>query len=346
MTKHIYTIIFVFIGISCHAQIGLECNGRDLHSIYLACSNPLSVYRIDSVDTNPTNPILLTTNLPDPNGGGISINNNLDSIAGPQTMYFVGSTNSFYFFWNGTSWTNTNNLSASLGAVNIGGSSNYIFNLDAAGNTLYRYEGLGNGTQLLSNLNSNMATIYDVATDNSGNFYLFYTNIQKIYSFNPIGMPIDTFTTTGFPPLTQPGFAILGNRMYALENTFGNNVNLYEGIQVGNNINFTFKKFIALRVTDIAACPQAGEPVSIKKNHTKEPFTVYPNPFNNEINIMIGESIGDTEVLLYDLASRVILKHSFQNSLSVNTEQLAKGIYFYEVRNRNFLLKKGKIVKE
>jgi hypothetical protein len=218
--------------------------------------------------------------------------------------------------------------------------------LDAVGNELYRYEGNGNSTLLLSNLNSNMSVIYDVATDNLENFYLFYTNLQKIYSYDPNGMPIDTFTTTGFPTLVHPGFAILGHRMYALANSTPNSVDLYEGIQVGSIINFTFKKHIALRVTDIATCPEAGKPLSNEIIHRQQPFTVYPNPFNNEININFSGSTSITEVLFYDLTSRVILQQSFLNTVSINTEQLAKGIYFYELRNKNVDIKKGKVLKE
>ena len=36
----------------------------------------------------------------------------------------------------------------------------------------------------------------------------------------------------------------------------------------------------------------------------------------------------------------------FINSISINTEQLAKGIYLYEVRNKNGVIKKGKVVKD
>jgi hypothetical protein len=52
------------------------------------------------------------------------------------------------------------------------------------------------------------------------------------------------------------------------------------------------------------------------------------------------------EIFLYDIASRKILKQKFINSISLNTEQLAKGIYLYEVRNKDGSCKKGKVVKD
>jgi len=71
---------------------------------------------------------------------------------------------------------------------------------------------------------------------------------------------------------------------------------------------------------------------------------IYPNPFSDEL--MIENTDGDLlEIILYDIASRKLLRQSFTSSTSINTEQLSKGIYLYEVRNRNGLCKKGKVVK-
>jgi len=54
---------------------------------------------------------------------------------------------------------------------------------------------------------------------------------------------------------------------------------------------------------------------------------------------------------LLSVTSRKIFHQSFINSISINTEQLAKGIYIYEVRNKNGPdsyreVKKGKLVKD
>ena len=52
------------------------------------------------------------------------------------------------------------------------------------------------------------------------------------------------------------------------------------------------------------------------------------------------------EIILYDIASRKLLQQKFNNSVSLDTEQLSKGIYLYELRNKNGVIKKGKVVKE
>ncbi|HKR04011.1 MAG TPA: T9SS type A sorting domain-containing protein [Bacteroidia bacterium] len=73
-------------------------------------------------------------------------------------------------------------------------------------------------------------------------------------------------------------------------------------------------------------------------------FNVYPNPFNDKLNFSC-ETNENLQVHLYDITARKLLQQTFTNSISINTEQLAKGIYLYEVRNKNGVIKKGKVVK-
>jgi len=72
---------------------------------------------------------------------------------------------------------------------------------------------------------------------------------------------------------------------------------------------------------------------------------IYPNPFNDKLTVRNIEN-ELSEILLYDIGSRKLLQQSFTNSSSINTEQLEKGIYLYELRNKNGVIKKGKVVKD
>ncbi|MEO8146489.1 MAG: T9SS type A sorting domain-containing protein [Bacteroidia bacterium] len=85
--------------------------------------------------------------------------------------------------------------------------------------------------------------------------------------------------------------------------------------------------------------------VGINEVLDKEEFVLFPNPFSDKINITAkrNELI---EMSLYDVTARKIFNQSFINFTSINTEQLAKGIYLYVVRNKNGVIKKGKIVKD
>lgn len=74
-------------------------------------------------------------------------------------------------------------------------------------------------------------------------------------------------------------------------------------------------------------------------------FVIFPNPFTNEIIVMFDTN-KIIDFILYDSNSKIILQQEFLNSISINTEQLAPGVYFYELRIKNEIKKSGKILKE
>lgn len=75
------------------------------------------------------------------------------------------------------------------------------------------------------------------------------------------------------------------------------------------------------------------------------PFTIFPNPAFDNLNIEYYTN-EPSEITLYDLSSRKLLQQAFTNTITINTEQLAKGIYLYTVRNRNGIIKNGKVIKQ
>jgi len=85
--------------------------------------------------------------------------------------------------------------------------------------------------------------------------------------------------------------------------------------------------------------------VGINEIRNEEELILFPNPFSNKMNITVKRN-EFVEVSLYDVTSRKIFNQSFTNSVAINTEQLAKGIYLYEVRNKNGVIKQGKVVKD
>ncbi len=70
-----------------------------------------------------------------------------------------------------------------------------------------------------------------------------------------------------------------------------------------------------------------------------------PNPFSGQLTFAFTDN-EPTTVLLYDFLGQQVLRQTFSNSNTINTEQLANGIYFYELRNSKGTLKTGKVVKQ
>jgi hypothetical protein len=84
--------------------------------------------------------------------------------------------------------------------------------------------------------------------------------------------------------------------------------------------------------------------VTEQSNHLSE-ISFAPNPFGEKLNVRANDNT-ESKIILYDILSRKLLQQTFTNSTTLNTEQLAKGIYIYEVRNKNGVIKKGKVVRE
>jgi hypothetical protein len=79
--------------------------------------------------------------------------------------------------------------------------------------------------------------------------------------------------------------------------------------------------------------------------NTKLIVEVFPNPITCEINVKANIS-QLFEIFIYDITSRKLLQQKFTNSVTVNTEQLTQGIYLYEVRDKNGVIKKGIVLKK
>lgn len=83
----------------------------------------------------------------------------------------------------------------------------------------------------------------------------------------------------------------------------------------------------------------------IPENITESNIFVYPNPFDDKINLDMKTN-DEIEFSLFDITGRKILVQIINKSKAVNTEKLFPGIYFYEVKGRKGMVKKGKLVKE
>lgn len=94
--------------------------------------------------------------------------------------------------------------------------------------------------------------------------------------------------------------------------------------------------------TDSLTC---NPPLGINETTNERELILFPNPFTDRINITAKRN-EVVEISFYDVTARKIFNQSFTSSTTINTEQLVKGIYLYEVRNKNGVIKKGKVVKD
>ncbi len=94
--------------------------------------------------------------------------------------------------------------------------------------------------------------------------------------------------------------------------------------------------------TDSLACnPKVG----IQQINQNESVKLFPNPFSTQLTFSLADN-KPTTVSLYNFLGQRVLQQSFTNSTTLNTAQLADGIYFYELRSNKGTLKTGKLVKQ
>lgn len=107
---------------------------------------------------------------------------------------------------------------------------------------------------------------------------------------------------------------------------------------VVNTSPFYPNNFIYVDDVSLSVCTGINE-------YKNDELTIYPNPVTGTLTVVLDNN-EISEIILYDSASGKLFQQKFINSVSLNTENLAKGIYFYEVRNKSGVIKKNKLVKE
>ncbi len=90
-------------------------------------------------------------------------------------------------------------------------------------------------------------------------------------------------------------------------------------------------------------CTSTG--ISPSLDNPSTAIQVFSNPINNTLNVT-SHTKQVLEITVYDITARKLLQQKFTRFVSLNTQPLTKGIYMYEVRNKNNVCAKGKVMKD
>ena len=188
----------------------------------------------------------------------------------------------------------------------------------------------------------NLANACKYTTDDIA-VYFSDTSVTGITSFSlPFTPQINniignTFDSLGWT-LVSGNYTATGGENYLIVGNYKNDANttillLYPG---------ALYNYIYCYIDDVSLTPCA---TGINTQIVSEEINIYPNPVIDKLNIIVKDN-QLSEIILYDIASRKILQQKFINAVSLNTKQLARGLYHYEVRDKNGLCKKGTVVKD
>jgi hypothetical protein len=136
------------------------------------------------------------------------------------------------------------------------------------------------------------------------------------------------------PDLAMDSSDALSNIQTVLPSTTNSVYVLFNDDTSGNPDNSTWLAVLAY-----------GNSTTGINNFNQSNLEIFPNLVKDKFTINYKDNTL-SEIILFDIASRKILQQKFTNSITLNTSQLSKGIYIYELRNKTAVIKKGKLVKD
>ncbi len=184
----------------------------------------------------------------------------------------------------------------------------------------------------------------NVSKFNSNNIGIYFSNVLINGIDNELALPyipqinnitiLDTLNWT----LVSGDYNALGGENYIIIGNFYDDPSTTFSVYNPSAIHSTSYIYI----DDVALIPCIPTRIT-EQNETL--ITIFPNPLDDQLVINTNNN-DPTEITLYDITSEKILQQNFTNTLTLNTEKLPKGIYIYELRYKNELIKKGKVIKE
>jgi hypothetical protein len=170
--------------------------------------------------------------------------------------------------------------------------------------------------------------------------YFSDTAIANLHSHQPLQynpqIKIAGFITDTLNWVAVSGtFTATGGENYLIIGNFNDDLNTNMITLNGDNL------FCHLYIDDVSLTAI----MSIEEESQRPGIKIYPNPISDNLHIVVDNN-ELFEILIYDFYSREIIRKQFYKFTTLNTEQLAKGFYLYEVRSKDGFCHKGKVVKD
>lgn len=186
----------------------------------------------------------------------------------------------------------------------------------------------------------------DFSRRNTDDIGVYFSDTIIQGSNNPLPLPVTpqinnpsgNFPNTVNWMQVAQNYTALGGENYIIIGNFKDDSTTTLVVQ---NINAPYIRAY-FYIDDVSIIPCSTSGLNTNNNST---FNIFPNPITDKLTINT-DNIELSEIILYDFSSRKLLQQTFTNTTTINTEQLANGMYLYEVRNRNGIIKNGKVIKQ
>lgn len=168
-------------------------------------------------------------------------------FSGPNPTLWTVISGTYWYF-NGTTFVDSNH-GAGPGAINPGGSANFIYNLGPGG-VITKYNGTGNASPIAS-LPPGSSYISDVVGDDHDSYYLMRLQPQPVLEvYNSTGVLTCTFSTSGMSGVSTGSALTIMDNSVAVQTDNG----YYTGLINGAAVNFTQTSVSFSGASDFANC--------------------------------------------------------------------------------------------
>lgn len=131
-------------------------------------------------------------------------------------------------------------------------------------------------------------------------------------------------------------------------NTCGNNLNQGNG-SVSYSIGQTnYEYFTTISGNSNLGVQQPFESFILSNNIFEiGDFLVYPNPFEDEVNLVFKDFDDEIKYIIYDSQGKVILSDSFiGNARIIKTSNISSGLYLFQLISKNNIVKQFNLLKK
>ncbi len=110
----------------------------------------------------------------------------------------------------------------------------------------------------------------------------------------------------------------------------------------GHDVSYGFPNFVDSYDYDTKPSFPCG--VGIDDNNLDNNGSIYPNPFNETLNISLVENNIAT-ITVFNFLGQAIVKQFVSGETLINTENFPSGVYYYQLKNNEGIFKNGRLIK-
>lgn len=132
----------------------------------------------------------------------------------------------------------------------------------------------------------------------------------------------------------------VGSMSYPLRNYGQSSFLIYPDSSVILSLKFSYKVYFTSAIL-AKINPDGFSPLSVRSLGKFDELSIYPNPFTSNFVIQVDDHFNPTEIVIYNIQGKVVLKLAwgFGHRANIEASKLSPGVYTVEVRSNSSILR-------